>query len=78
MLHTESEIRAKIQNIFESNPNIKMNVNLKRPKLILENASAVIKGVYPHIFQIEETTDGKLRTHTLKYTDIIAGHIEIL
>ncbi len=78
MTHTEDEIRAKIQRIFEKNPNIRMNVNLRKPKLVLVNASAVIKGVYPHIFQIEETSNGRLRTHTLKYTDIISGQIEVL
>jgi len=38
----------------------------------------VIKGVYPHIFQIEERSSGSTKCHTLQYTDVLLHHIEIV
>ncbi len=74
---TEVYIRTKITELFQSNPNIHMNVSLSRPRLQLENAPAKILGVYPHIFQIEESSTGKVRRHILQYSDILTHQIVI-
>ena len=39
------------------------------------NEPAVIRGVYPHVFTIEMTTQGK---QTLQYTDLLMGNVEIV
>lgn len=76
-MNSEDKIRAQIQWLYEKHPRIHMDVSLSRPKLLLEGAEATITGVYPHIFQIEEITGGKPKTHTLKYTDVIIRRIII-
>lgn len=71
-------IKAKIQNLYETNPQININVTLSRPKINLKNEPVTIKGVYPHIFRIEENSSGRPIIHTLQYSDILIGYIEIL
>lgn len=70
-------IKAKIQKLYETNPNVHMNINLSSPKLTIRNAPVVIKGVYPHIFQIEETDHGYAVCHSLQYVDILIKRVEI-
>ncbi len=54
-----------------------MDVSLSRPRLVLKDAPAKILGVYPHIFQIEECSTGKIRRHILQYSDILTRQIII-
>lgn len=71
-------IKSKIQKLYKTNPNIHINVSMTNPKISLNNEPAVIKGVYPHIFQIEERSNGSPKCHTLQYTEVLTKHIEIL
>ncbi len=77
-MHSLELIREQIKKLYNKNPVIHLNVSLKKPRIQLENTTATIKGVYPHIFQIEETINGKPKQHTLQYSDIITGNIVIL
>lgn len=49
-------IRAEIQKLYKTNPNIHINVEITSPKINLKNKPVIIKSVYPHIFQVEEKT----------------------
>ncbi len=71
-------IKEKVKQRFETDPNVHVNVSLVRPRLRLVNDAAVIKGVYPHVFRLEEYSTGKPQCHTLQYTDILIKRIEIL
>lgn len=71
-------IKIKVKKLYETNPNIHINVTLKKPKINLSNEPVVIKGVYPHIFQIEEKSSGSPKTHTLQYTYVLSHNIEIV
>ncbi len=71
-------IKSKIQKLYKTNPNIHINVAMTRPKVELKNEPVVIKGVYPHVFQIEEQSSGFLRRYTLQYTDVLLHQIDIL
>ncbi len=71
-------IREKIKHLYNTNPQVHLNVNIKRPRVILENSEATITGVYPHIFIIEECTSGTPKQHTLQYTDVLIKNIVIL
>ena len=71
-------IKAKMQKLYKTNPNIHINVAITSPKVNLKNEPVVIKGVYPHILQIEEKSSGSSKTHTLQYTDVLLHHIEIV
>lgn len=70
-------IKSKIQNLYQTNPNIHISVDLTTPKISLKNEPAVIKGVYSHIFQVEENSGNSPKTHTFQYTDIMIRHIDI-
>ncbi len=74
---TEKELRASIQRLHQTNPQIRMDVHLQKPKLTLKDQPATIVGVYPHIFLIEEDSAGYIRRHTLQYTDLLIGLIVI-
>jgi len=71
-------IKAKIQKLYKTNPKIHINVAITSPKVNLKNAPVVIKGVYPHIFQIEEKSSDSPKTHTLQYTEVLLHNIEII
>ena len=71
-------IKAKIQKLYKTNPNIHINVAITSPKVNLKNEPVVIKGVYPHIFQIEERGNGSPKTHTLQYSDVLLHLIDIV
>ncbi len=74
----EEKVKKEIKRLFDTAPNVHMDVTLTSPKLVLRNAEATIKRVYPHIFQIEETSSGTPKCHTLQYTDVMVGNIVIL
>ena len=71
-------IREKIRHLYETNPEVHMNVVLDNPRTVLKNTPAKIVGVYPYIFRIEESTSGKPRKHTLQYSDVLIKNIVIL
>lgn len=78
MDRTIESIRSHIQKRFETDPVIHMNVTMRHPKILVENGPAVIKGVYPNIFQVEERESGYVRRHSVQYNDVLIGRVEIL
>lgn len=72
-------VRSRIQALYETNPNIHVNVILRRPhKIRLNNLPVVIKGVYSHMFQVEDSSDGGPKLYMHQYSDIVTRDIEIL
>lgn len=69
-------VRKNIEKLYKTNPNVHVNVDIASPKVKRQNEPVLIKGVYPHIFQIEEQSTKK--TYTLQYSDVLHNHIEIL
>ena len=72
------QIRQRISERYRSDPNIRINVSLRQPKLHLNNVPVAITGVYRHIFQIEETSSGQPKPHALQYADVLTHDIELL
>ena len=72
------QIRQRISERYRSDPNIRINVSLRQPKLHLNNVPVAITGVYRHIFQIEETSSGQPKRHALQYADVLTHDIELL
>lgn len=70
-------IRAEIKRLYETNPDIHMNVSMINPRVTLTNEPVVIKGVYPHIFRIEEHSGGSPKSYIIQYADVLTGHVEI-
>ena len=72
------QIRQRISERYLSDPNIRINVSLRQPKLRLSNVPVKITGVYRHIFQVEETSSGQPKHHALQYADVLTHDIELL
>lgn len=69
-------VKRRIRYLYEHQPQIHLNSNI-RSKLHLENAPATIVGVYPYVFVVSENEHGYDITHTLMYTDVLIGQVEI-
>ena len=72
------QIRQRISECYRSNPNIRINVSLRQPRLHLNNVPVKITGVYRHIFQVEETSSGQPKRHALQYADVLTPDSELL
>lgn len=70
-------IKDGIKRLYETAPSVHVSVNMTRPRIVIKDSPAVITGVYPNIFRIEERSSGYLRSHSLQYTDVLIGHINI-
>ena len=76
-----ADIRAKIQHLYEVSPNIHVNVRERHPRTtrkIITNIPVVIKGVFPNVFQIEDSSSGKPRLYLHQYNEIVTKEIEII
>ena len=71
------QIRQRISERYLSDPNIRINVSLRQPRLHLNNVPVKITGVYRHIFQVEEVSSGPPKRHALQYTDVLTHDIEL-
>ena len=72
------DIRARVLYLYKTDPRIHINVTSKsREKTELNNIPAVIKGVYPHMFQIEDRSGKAHKTYMHQYADIVTKEIEI-
>ena len=70
-------IKGVIKRLYETDPNIHVNVRITHPKVIVDGAPVKIIGVYRNIFQIEEYSSGRPIQHTFQYGDVLTGHIVI-
>ncbi len=77
-MNTIDAARRKILYLYRTHPDIHINVTLKRPKTIISNIPVVIKGVYPHVFKIEDYSSGTPKTYIHQYNEMITKEIEIL
>ena len=72
------QIRQRISERYRNDPNIRINVSLRQPRLHLNNVPVRITGVYRHIFQVEEDSSGQPKRHALQYADVLTHDIELL
>ena len=72
------QIRQRISERYRSDPNIRINVSIRQPRLHLNNVPVKITGVYRHIFQVEEDSSGQPKRHALQYADVLTHDIELL
>ncbi len=70
-------IKGQIKHLYETNPDIHINVRIIRPRVTVEEAPAKNVGVYKNIFQVEENSNGRLNRHTFRYTDVMIGQVVI-
>ena len=77
-IYALQQIRQRISERYLSDPNIRINVSLRQPRLHLNNVPVKITGVYRHIFQVEEVSSGPPKRHALQYTDVLTHDIALL
>lgn len=71
-------LREKIRGLYETNPNIHVNITIQHPKLCLKNDPAVIKEIYPRVFRLEEYSSGIPKCHTVQYAEVLTKQIQIV
>ena len=76
-MKTIQDIKSEIKNLYETNPNIHINVKASRSKSLVEMAPAVIKNVYPKFFCIEECSNGHAKRHSIQYAEVLMGNVAI-
>ena len=76
-MSTVDYIKNEIKRLYETHPNIHINVKMTHPKVIVEGTPAKIIGVYKNIFQIEENNSGHPNRHTVQYGDVLMGQVVI-
>ena len=77
-IYNLQQIRQRISERYRRDPNIRVNVSLRQPRLQLNDVPVKITGGYRHIFQVEETSSGQLKRHALQYADVLTHDIELL
>lgn len=71
-------IKAQIQALYKTHPNIHMNVTIPGGKMHLKNHPVTITAVYPNIFRVEDRTCNPPETHIVQYVELMMGYVEIL
>lgn len=75
---TEIErIKARIDTLFKENERIHITVTTSRPRIYLKDFPVVIKGVYPHVFRVEEIGVENPHCYTFQYTDLLTNDVKI-
>ncbi len=77
MSNSEENIKKAILHLYEKAPNIHVRIRQSRSKQGTTELPAIIKGVYSHIFLVEENSTGITERHSLQYADILTGRIVI-
>ena len=77
-MKTLNAIKARVQTLFRTNPNIHMNVTIPGGKIHLKKHPVTITSVYPNIFSVEDRTTDPASTHIVQYVELMMGYVEIL
>lgn len=71
------KIQIRIKELYESKTKIHITITLSHPRIYLNNAPAVITGVYPHVFRVEILNCENKNSHTLQYSDLLTSSVKI-
>ena len=77
-MNTLNAIKARVQTLYRTNPNIHMNVTIPGGKIHLKNHPVTITAVYPNIFRVEDRTGNTPETYTVQYVELMMGYVEII
>lgn len=70
------EIKKTVEEIYNSNPRVHINLNLARKKL--SNVEVLIKSVHPRFFIIEHDDGGYIARYTVRYDELLTSEVEVL
>ena len=77
-MNTLNAIKAQVQTLYKTHPNIHMNVTIPGGKIHLKKHPVTITSVYPNIFSVEDRTTDPASTHIVQYVELMMGHVEIV
>ena len=77
-MNTLNAIKARVQTLYRTNPNIHINVTIPGGKIHLKKHPVTITSVYPNIFQVEDQTTDPASTYIVQYVELMMGYVEIL
>ena len=80
-LSSLSDIKKKLKFLYKNHPNVHANISVRYPRTprqTLTGIPVVIKGVYPNVFQVEDTSSGAPKLYMHQYSEIATKEIEIL
>lgn len=75
---TLDSAKQLVQRLYETSPDIRVNVKVSHPRIDLENVPVTITGVYPHVFRITEREKPSPKSYTVQYTDLLIRQVEII
>lgn len=73
---TVDSVREQIRRLYEQNPRVRLSVQIPHTKVV-QDAEAVITGVYTHVFCVEELVGGAVQRHSFQYTDVLTQRVGI-
>ncbi|MBR3894547.1 MAG: hypothetical protein IKJ35_05305 [Clostridia bacterium] len=76
-MKTIESIKSQIQRLYETNPNVHVNIKMTHPRISVKDTAAVITGVYRNLFRIVEHDCGYARTHSIQYAEVLIGQVVI-
>jgi len=76
-MNTLNAIKARVQTLYRTNPNIHMNVTIPGGRIHLKNHPVTITAVYPNIFRVEDRTGDAPETHIVQYVELMMGYVQI-
>lgn len=77
MINDLDVIKAKIEELFKTNPRVHIDLNLKSERISLTNVSANIVSIYPNLFEISLNENGTTRKRIFQYVDLLTKNIVI-
>ncbi len=71
------KIKARVKELFLLGDKIHVTITLSHPRIHLNDAPCIIKGVYPHIFVVEQIGADIPSSYSLQYTDLLTECVKI-
>lgn len=74
---TVEDCKKNIEALYRADPRVRLNIALSHSKVV-QDAEALIIGVYRHCFCVEESSCGTPQRHTFTYADLLTRRVEVL
>ena len=77
MTNNLSVIKSQVKHLYQTNPEVHIDLSFKNVRKHFTNVSAVITAVYSNIFTAMLKENGVEKPYTFQYVDILTHNIEI-
>lgn len=77
MVNQLTQIKQQLKQLYETNPDVHIDVFFKKERKRLENIPARITAVYPNLFSALLYLDDGEKIYTFQYVDILIHSVAI-